>query len=81
MTSPYLNGLGRGAIGNAFARLHGMGNLNAVPTLAPEILPTSDIWLRPEFWALQGGALGTALYSAAAGGAGTQQWLEVHNSS
>lgn len=52
-----LNRLGRGVYGNAFARLFGLDDTNAVPTLAPEILPTTSLWERDEFWALVGGKL------------------------
>lgn len=65
-----LNRLGRGSFGNAFTKLYDLDDLNAVSTLAPEILPVIDLWARPEFWALCGGRLGYFSLTQAAGGAG-----------
>lgn len=65
-----LNRLGRGALGNAYARLFGVEDPNSVPTLAPEILPTTSIWERVEFWALFGGKLGMCYTQRNAGGVG-----------
>lgn len=41
-----------------------------VPTLAPELVPTSDIHMRPEQWALHGGTLLIGRSAVAAGGVG-----------
>lgn len=68
-----LNKIGRGVLGNAFARLYGLDDTNAVGTLAPEIMPVVSIWERPEFWALVGGSLGVARRAIVAGGAGVFQ--------
>lgn len=74
-----LNRLGRGQIGNAYARLHGIEDLNSVPTLAPEILPVTSIWERDEFWALLGGKLVTAKYVHSAPGAGNVACAQLAN--
>lgn len=55
-----LNKIGRPLFGSVFARIFGVDELNAVSTLAPEVLPVTSPWERPEFWALLGGSLGTA---------------------
>lgn len=74
-----LNRLGRGSVGNAYARLHGVDDPNSVSTLAPEILPTVSIWERPEMWALLGGRLAGIRFSAVAPGAGNANGVLVNN--
>ena len=75
------NGLNniRGSIGNAYSRLFGVDDPNAVAELAPEVLPTTSIWERPEFWGLLGGRLGSCIFAAAAGGAGTFQRGQIES--
>ena len=52
-----LNKIGRPLFSNVFARVFGVDELDAVSTLAPEVMPTTSPWERPEFWALLGGSL------------------------
>lgn len=51
------NQMGRGILGNAFARIFRLDDINAVSSVAPEVMPTISLWERPEFWALAGGSL------------------------
>lgn len=76
-----LNRLGRGQIGNAFSRIAGLDDLNGIPDIAPEVMPTISLFDRPEFWMLQGGKLGTCVFNFAAGGAGTTGFGVLHNAS
>jgi hypothetical protein len=73
------NRIGQGNLGNAFARLYQLDDLNAIPGVAPEILPVSSIWERPELWALTGGTLGAIRSQAAAPGAGQARYLGLWN--
>lgn len=73
------NRIGQGNLGNAFSRLYGLDDLNAIPGVAPEILPVSSIWERPELWALTGGTLGSIRSTAIAPGAGQQRYLALYN--
>lgn len=52
-----INDIGRPLFGNVFARIFGVDELNAVKQLAPEVLPVTSPWERPEFWAFLGGRL------------------------
>lgn len=73
-----LNKIGRGILGNALARLYKLDDMNAVGTMAPEIMPVVSIWERPEFWALVGGSFGVARV-AMTGGVGTTQKSRLVN--
>lgn len=73
------NRIGQGNMGNAFSRLYGLDDLNAIPGVAPEILPVSSIWERPELWALTGGTLGSIRTQAAAPGAGQSRYMALYN--
>ncbi|HMG17135.1 MAG TPA: hypothetical protein VK573_00315 [Gemmatimonadales bacterium] len=74
-----LNRLGKGVYGNAVARVFELDDINAVPTLAPEIMPVHDLWSRPEFWALHGGNLVGGRAALAANGAGTNGQVAIFN--
>lgn len=74
-----VNRIGRGILGNALARLHGLDELNAVGSLAPEIMPTVSIWERPEFWALVGGSLGVCRVFMIGGTGGSYQKARLYN--
>lgn len=67
--------------GNAFARLYGLEDINAIGEVAPEVMPTTSIWERPEFWALTGGKLGAMRVTAAAPGAGNANYVTWENPS
>lgn len=73
-----LNRLGRGQFGNAFARIFGVDDLDGVGSLAPEIMPTSSLWERPEFWALIGGNL-CQVGATLLGGAGFNATVQIEN--
>lgn len=52
------------------ATMFGLQEQEGVPTVAPELVPVSDIHARPEQWALHGGTLLMGTIQVAAGGAG-----------
>lgn len=49
--------MGRGILGNAIARIFRLDDINAISSVAPEVMPTVSLWERPEFWALAAGSL------------------------
>jgi hypothetical protein len=76
---PVPNQIGRPTMGSAYARVLGVDDPRAVTTLAPEVLPTIGLNDDILFWALQGGKLGSVSVNLAAGGAGTNGFLQLHN--
>lgn len=70
-----INQIGSGAFGNFFARLLNVDGQMPVRELAPEVMPVTSPWERPEFWALLGGRLGHGHSAAAAGGAGVASFF------
>lgn len=54
------------------AALFNVQEQEGVPTLAPELVATSDIFMRPEQWALHGGVLLWGRHKVNAGGAGNR---------
>lgn len=55
----------------------GQDEQEGVPTLAPELVPVSDIHQRPEQWALHGGTLLYGFVQVSAGGAGNHAQAAV----
>lgn len=55
----------------------GLQEQEGVPTVAPELVPTSDIHMRPEQWALHGGMLLWGRSDIAAGGAGFRSQVAI----
>lgn len=74
-----LNRIGRPLFANVFARIFGVDEQDAVSTVAPEVMPTTSPWERPEFWALIGGQFGQGSTAAGAFGAGTQNRVALQN--
>lgn len=60
-----------------FAALFNLQEQEGVPTCAPEIIPVSDLWARPELWALHGGSLLGCEIEVAAGGAGNTSQMAI----
>lgn len=52
--------MGRGILGNAIARIFRLDDINAISSVAPEVMPVVSLWERVEFWALAAGSLGVA---------------------
>lgn len=74
-----INRIAKGNLGQVFSRIFGLEEQNAVPTVAPELMPTTSPWERPEFWALTGGNLCVGTVSSAGGGAGTRNLVQLTN--
>lgn len=55
----------------------GLEEQEGVPTIAPELMPVSDIHMRPEQWGLHGGTLLIANVNIIAGGAGNRSQAAV----
>lgn len=59
------------------AAMLGLQEQEGVPTVAPELVPTTDIFMRPEQWALHGGSLLWGRNAIAAGGAANMTYSSI----
>lgn len=73
--------MGRGILGNAIARIFRLDDINAISSVAPEVMPTVSLWERPEFWALAGGSFGVCRVARVGVASETQKALLLNPAS
>jgi len=72
------NRIGRPQLGNAFARVFGLDDINTIGSVAPEVMPVLSLAERPEYWQLLGGRL-MSVYAEVGALAGAQGCVALVN--